>query len=51
MDQCTENYECLVIHNNAKSNRLKIKFFGIKADKHDDFQLGLQNFGNIITKF
>ena len=21
MDQCTENYECLVIHNNAKSNK------------------------------
>jgi len=23
MDQCTENYECLVVHNNAKSNILE----------------------------
>ena len=23
MDQCTENYECLVINNNAKSNIIK----------------------------
>ena len=30
MDQYTENYECLVVSNNAKSNKLKTKFFGIK---------------------
>ena len=23
MDQCTENYECLVVNNNAKSNKLQ----------------------------
>ena len=30
MDNCTENYECLVINNNAKVINLKTKFFGIK---------------------
>lgn len=40
MDQCTEDYECLVIHNNAKSNKLQDQVFWYKADSHDDFQLG-----------
>ena len=31
MDQCTENYECLVISNNAKSNRLEDQIFWYKA--------------------
>ena len=39
MDQCTENYECLVIHNNAKSNKLIDQVFWYKADPHDDFKL------------
>ena len=39
MDQCTENYECLVIHNNAKSNKLTDQVFWYKADAHDDFRL------------
>lgn len=30
MDQCTENYECLVINNNAKSNKLQDQVFGTK---------------------
>ena len=40
MDQCTENYECLVIHNNAKSNRIEDQVFWYKADMHSDFQVG-----------
>ena len=39
MDQCTENYECLVINNNAKSNKLTDQVFWYKADNHDDFRL------------
>tara|TARA_A100001037_G_scaffold286974_1_gene295932 strand:- start:3129 stop:3917 length:789 start_codon:yes stop_codon:yes gene_type:complete len=39
MDQCTENYECLVIHNNAKSNKLTDQVFWYKADAHDEFRL------------
>ena len=31
MDQCTENYECLVVCNNSKSNRLEEQIFWYKA--------------------
>ena len=40
MDQCTENYECLVINNNAKSNKLTDQVFWYKADKRPDFKIG-----------
>jgi len=39
MDQCTENYECLVINNNAKSNKLTEQVFWYKAEPHEDFKL------------
>jgi hypothetical protein len=44
MDQCTENYECLVINNNAKSNKLQDQVFWYKADSHNDFRLGSKDF-------
>jgi hypothetical protein len=44
MDQCTENYECLVIHNNSKSNKLHDQVFWYKADNHGDFRLGSKEF-------
>jgi hypothetical protein len=44
MDQCTENYECLVINNNSKSNRLQDQVFWYKADAHNDFRLGSKEF-------
>jgi hypothetical protein len=44
MDQCTENYECLVINNNSKSNRLHDQVFWYKADNHGDFRLGSKEF-------
>ena len=44
MDQCTENYECLVIHNNAKSNKLSDQIFWYKAESHKDFRLGSKEF-------
>ena len=40
MDQCTENFECLVINNNSKSNKLDEQVFWYKADGHDDFRIG-----------
>jgi hypothetical protein len=40
MNQCTENYECLVIHNNAKSNKLEDQVFWYKAVEHPPFRLG-----------
>ena len=47
MDQCTENYECLVINNNAKSNKLQEQIFWYKADHHDDFKLGAKEYWDI----
>jgi hypothetical protein len=46
MDQCTENYECLVIDNNVKSNRLSDQIFWYKAnaDIRHDFKLGSKEF-------
>ena len=47
MDQCTENYECLVIANNAKSNKLEDQIFWYKADGHRDFKLGSKEFWDL----
>tara|TARA_B110000858_G_C17674063_1_gene413296 strand:- start:104 stop:892 length:789 start_codon:yes stop_codon:yes gene_type:complete len=44
MDQCTENYECLVINNNAKSNKLVDQVYWYKAEHHDDFKIGAPQF-------
>ena len=44
MDQCTENYECLVINNNAKTNKLHDQIFWYKAQNHNDFRLGSKEF-------
>ena len=40
MDQCTENYECLVINNNAKSNKLSDQVFWYKAEPRPEFKIG-----------
>lgn len=47
MDQCTENYECLVIKNCAKSNKLHEQIFWYKAQSHKDFKLGSKEFWEI----
>ena len=47
MDQCTENYECLVINNNAKTNKLHEQIFWYKAETHGDFKLGSKEFWEI----
>jgi len=47
MDQCTENYECLVINNNSKSNKLNDQVFYYKADSHNDFRLGSKEFWDL----
>ena len=44
MDQCTENYECMVIARNTKSDRLDEQVFWYKASEHEDFKLGSQKF-------
>ena len=47
MDQCTENYECLVIHNNAKSNKIVDQIFWYKAEPHKNFRLGSQQYWDL----
>tara|TARA_B100000579_G_scaffold227152_1_gene186033 strand:+ start:6574 stop:7410 length:837 start_codon:yes stop_codon:yes gene_type:complete len=47
MDQCTENYECLVINNNSKSNKLHDQIFWYRADNHKNFKLGSKEFWEI----
>ena len=44
MDQCTENFECLVINNNAKSNKLEDQVFWYKASEHSYFKIGHPSF-------
>ena len=44
MDQCTENFECLVIDNNAKTNQLQKQIFWYKAQNHSNFKLGSKEF-------
>lgn len=39
MDQCTENYECLVIDNTTKSNKITDQIYWYKADIRPDFRL------------
>lgn len=47
MDQCTENYECLVINNNSKSNKLQEQVYWYKADSHNNFKLGSKEFWDL----
>ena len=45
MDQTTENYECMVINNNAKSNKLNDCVFWYKAENRpNNFKLGSKEF-------
>jgi hypothetical protein len=44
MDACTEDYHCLVINNNAKSNKLEDQVFWYKADSHPEFKIGASEF-------
>jgi hypothetical protein len=44
MDQTTENFECLVINNNAKSNKIQDQIFWYKAEPRPAFKLGSPEF-------
>jgi hypothetical protein len=44
MDQCTQNYECLVIYNNTQSNKLEDAIFWYKAEMQGDFRIGAPEF-------
>jgi hypothetical protein len=44
MNACTNNFECLVIHNTSRSNRIEDQVFWYKAPEHSDFRLGAKEF-------
>lgn len=44
MDHCTNDYECLVIKNNSRSNHLFDQVFWYKAAPHENFRLGCRAF-------
>lgn len=50
MDQCTENYECLVINNNVQSNRLEDQVFWYKAEAHDAFRIGSRDMWELAKR-
>lgn len=39
LDSCTENFECLVIDNTTKSNKLQDQVFWYKAEDHGNFTM------------
>jgi hypothetical protein len=47
LDQTTEDYSCLVINNNAKSNKLEDQVFWYKAESHPNFRMGSPHFWQI----
>lgn len=50
MNACTENYECLVIDNTAKSNKLQDCVFWYKADIRRPFHMGSPSVWNYHKK-
>jgi hypothetical protein len=50
MDQCTDNFECLVIKNNSQSNNLLDQVFWYKATSHNEFRLGSREFWEMSKK-
>jgi hypothetical protein len=51
MDQCTENFECLVINNMARSNKLEDQVFWYKAEDHGNFTIGSREFWLMHNEF
>lgn len=49
MDQCTENYECLVIDISAKSNKLEDQVFWYKAEPTPNFKMCPQRFWDLAA--
>jgi len=50
MDQCTTNYECLVVSNNTVSNKIEDIIFWYKAELHGDFRIGAPEFWSHSAK-
>ena len=51
LNQCTENYECLVIHKSSRSNKLEDQVFWYKAESHENFRIGYDVFWQHNNKY
>jgi hypothetical protein len=51
LDQCTENYECMVINNKAVSNKIEDMVFWYKAESHENFRVGAPQFWKYNDEF
>jgi hypothetical protein len=51
MDQCTQNYECLVVDNTSQSAKLEDCVFWYKAEIHPDFKIGDPEFWQHSANF
>lgn len=51
MDNCTSNYECLVIDNRTISNEIEDQVFWYKAELHEDFKVGSPSYWNTHYKY
>jgi hypothetical protein len=50
MDQTTENYECLVIHNGSKSNKIQDQIFWYKAEQRPEFKMGAKQYWDMSAQ-
>ena len=50
MDACTENYECLVLDNTVKSNKIQDCVFWYKATVRKGFKVGSPQLWNMHKK-
>lgn len=44
MDQCTQNYECMVIDNTNTSGKIEDTVFWYKAEAHPEFKIGAERY-------
>ena len=51
LDQCTENFECMVINNKASSNRIEDMVYWYKAEPHENFKVGAPQFWKYNDQF
>ena len=50
MNSCTENFECLVLDNTSRSNKIEDCVFWYKAKLHDNFRIGSPALWNFHQK-
>jgi len=50
MDNCTEDYQCIVIDNCSQSNKIEDQVFWYKAESHEPFKIGSSQLWNYNNK-